>query len=102
MGWVENDWEPKYDGEKFVNQAWEFLYCIYARDPFRMELSPTQYINHFQGTKGLTTKIGLTHNMKNLIWHHNIDIGTLFPQSFDLSDPGSDEFKDFKEDFKFG
>lgn len=34
-GWVENDWEPKYDKEKFISQAWEFLYCIYNVDAFR-------------------------------------------------------------------
>ena len=39
--------------------------------------------------------------MKNLVWRKNIDIGRVFPQSFDISDPLSEEFKDFKEDFKF-
>ena len=39
--------------------------------------------------------------MKNLVWRHNMDIGRVFPQSFDISDPTSEEFKDFREDFKF-
>ena len=39
--------------------------------------------------------------MKNLIWRQNIDIGRVFPQSFDISDPQSEEFKDFREDLKF-
>mmetsp|Transcript_20789 Transcript_20789/g.24407 ORF Transcript_20789/g.24407 Transcript_20789/m.24407 type:complete len:81 (+) Transcript_20789:695-937(+) len=39
--------------------------------------------------------------MKNLIWQHNLDIGRVFPQSFDLSSAYSEEFKDFREDFKF-
>ena len=39
--------------------------------------------------------------MKNLVWKHNRDIGRVFPQSFDISDPQSEEFKDFGEDFKF-
>lgn len=39
--------------------------------------------------------------MKNLIWRHNLDIGRVFPQSFDISDERSEEFKDFREDFKF-
>ena len=30
-----------------------------------------------------------------------MDIGRVFPQSFDVSDPESAEFKDFREDFKF-
>ena len=40
--------------------------------------------------------------MKNLVWHHSIDIGELFPQSYDLSDLLSEEVKDFKEECKFG
>lgn len=39
--------------------------------------------------------------MKNLIWHHSIDIGEIFPQSYDLSDLSSEEVKDFKEEVKF-
>ena len=39
--------------------------------------------------------------MKNLVWRHNMDIGRVFPQSFDISDPTSEEFKDFREEFKF-
>ena len=39
--------------------------------------------------------------MKNLVWKHKMDIGRVFPQTFDVSDTMSNEFKDFKEDFKF-
>ena len=39
--------------------------------------------------------------MKNLVWIYNMDIGRTFPQSFDISDANSEEFKDFREDFKF-
>ena len=53
------------------------------------------------GESAITSKVGLTHNMKNLIWRENIDIGRVFPQSFDISDALSEEFKDFREDFKF-
>jgi len=30
-----------------------------------------------------------------------MDIARVFPQSFDISDPKSEEFKDFREEFKF-
>ena len=30
-----------------------------------------------------------------------MDISRVFPQSFDISDPTSEEFKDFREEFKF-
>ena len=66
-------------------------------------MAQSQHINHFEGTKALTTKVGLTHNMKNLIWrHHNaLDIDAFFPQSYDLSDLKGDEIKDFQEDFRY-
>lgn len=78
------------------------MYTTKAKDVFRIKnLAPSQHINHFEGTKALTTKVGLTHNMKNLIWEHSIDVDTFFPQSYDLSDLKGDEVKDFLEDFRF-
>lgn len=59
-------------------------------------------MNHFEGTKTLTTKVGLTHSMKNLVWQHDIDINEVFPQSYDLTDFESEEFKDFLYEMKFG
>jgi hypothetical protein len=50
----------------------------------------------------LTTKVGLTHSMKNLIWNHDMDINEVFPQSYDLTDFESEEFKDFLGEMKFG
>ena len=40
--------------------------------------------------------------MKNLVWQHNMDINEVFPQSYDLTDFESEEFKDFLSEFKFG
>lgn len=79
------------------------MYATKSKDCFRIpNLVPhLQHLNHFEGTKSLTTKVGLTHNMKNLIWKHTIDIDMTFPQSYDLSDLKGDEVKDWKEDFKY-
>lgn len=79
LWWVENDWQPKSEKDKFKSQAWDFFYPVKARDAFRIPLAPEQFINHIQGFKSLTTKVGLTHNMKNLVWEHSIDIGKIFP-----------------------
>ena len=40
--------------------------------------------------------------MKNLVWQHDLDINEVFPQSYDLTDQTSDEFKDFEYQMKFG
>lgn len=105
-GWVEHvNPHPgsKNPSEKFKSQAFHFMYTTKAKDNFRIaNMAPSiQHINHFEGTKALTTKVGLTHNMKNLIWKHTIDIDAFFPESFDLSDLAGDEVKDFYEEFKF-
>ena len=40
--------------------------------------------------------------MKNLVWQRDLDINEVFPQSYDLTDPASEEFKDFVYEMKFG
>jgi len=56
------------------------MYTTKSKDCFRIDnLALSQHINHFEGTKALTTKVGLTHNMKNLIWKHTVDIDASFP-----------------------
>lgn len=91
--------------EKFKSNAFNFLYTTKAKDCFRINnLAPSQHLNHFEGTKALTTKVGLTHNMKNLVWERHLptdDIDAFFPQSYDLSDLKGDEVRDFQEDFRF-
>lgn len=90
------------EADKFASQAWHFLYTTKARHAFGMPMAQNQFVNHIKGVQLLSTKVGLTHSMKNLVWHHDFDIGTIFPQSFDISDADSAETQDFREDFKFG
>lgn len=47
----------------------------------------------------ITTKVGLTHSLKNLIWWNNVPIDTFFPKSFDLTE--MEEFEDFKNEYRF-
>ena len=100
-GMVEHEWQPKFDTDKFQITAWHFLYTTKSRDAFRIPLADWQFVNHILGSKALTTKVGLTHMMKNLIWQHDRDISETFPQSFDLSDLDSEETINFREDVKF-
>ena len=55
-------------------------------------------INHYPDIRCLTTKRGLTLNLKNLIWWSNTDVDEFFPRCFDLTDNG--EMEDFAEEFK--
>ena len=40
--------------------------------------------------------------MKNLAWELDVDINEFFPQSYDLTDLQSQEFRDFLNKMKFG
>ena len=80
-GWVEHEFSSiKHEkggdkNSKFKSNAFHLLYSTKGKDCFRIpNLSLNQHLNHFEGTKGLTTKVGLTHNMKNLVWKHSLDI----------------------------
>ena len=35
---VENDWKPKFEGHKFNNTCWHFLYTTKSRDAFNVPL----------------------------------------------------------------
>lgn len=100
--WIEHDWKPKFEGHKFNNLGWHFLYTTKSKDVFGIQLEDWQYVNHIGGAKALTTKIGLTHSMNNLIWQYDRDISETFPVSFDLSDTESEEFQNFRDDAYFG
>jgi len=34
----------------------------------------------------ITTKVGLWHHLKNLIYFNNVDVDTFFPKWYDLND----------------
>jgi tubulin monoglycylase TTLL3/8 len=61
-------------------------------------LQEFQVVNHFCKSAAITTKIGLCHSLKNLIFFNNVDVDIFFPQCFDLQD--RDDFEEFVENFK--
>lgn len=101
-GWIENPIENFENPNDYRCHAFHFLYTTKSKDAFKFQTASWQQVNHFEGTKTLTTKVGLTHSMKNLVWHHDMDINEVFPQSYDLTDFNSEEFKDFLSELRFG
>ena len=60
-----------------------------------MELEQSQWVNHFQGSSCLTTKVGLIHTLKNSVFFSNRRDDTFFPRSYDLAK----EIHEFVTDF---
>ena len=67
-GWVENPVSNFDNDNDYRNHAFHFIYTTKSRDAFKFQTAPWQQLNHYEGTKTLTTKVGLTHSMKNLVW----------------------------------
>ena len=55
-------------------------------------------MNHFPTATSITTKVGLTHSLKNLIWFNSVDIDTFYPRCYDLAI--GEELEDFMQEFK--
>jgi len=88
-GWIENA-EPNSD---FFDLKWTLKH----KDLKRERLRDYQIVNHFQRNGELSTKVGLMHNIKNLVWLNGSEVDNFFPISYDLADV---EVGDFVEEFK--
>lgn len=89
-GWVEN---------KDANSpCFDLKWTLRAKDIDHNSLQHHQLVNHFPKAQAITTKVGLMHNLKNLIWFNNIDIETFYPRCYDLS--LQEEQEDFEQEFK--
>ena len=89
-GWVENE-----DRE---SPCFDFLWSLMTKDVAFNDLQPHQIVNHFQTATSITTKVGLTHSLKNLIWFNSVDIDTFYPRCYDLA--LGEELDDFIQEFK--
>ena len=89
-GWIENK-----DKESC---CFDLKYTLKTSDIDYNNLLPNQIVNHFGKTSAITTKVGLTHSLKNLIWFRCVDVDTFYPRCFDLGLP--EETDDFVQDFK--
>jgi tubulin monoglycylase TTLL3/8 len=89
-GWVENK-DPH-------SPCFDLKWTLRARDIGHSILEPYQIVNHFHKSAAITTKVGLCHSLKHLIWFDNVDIDTFYPQCFDLAD--KEDFEEFEEQFK--
>eukprot|EP00439_Symbiodinium_sp_Y106_P045830 s386_g5.t2 len=58
-----------------------------------------QVVNHFHGNREITTKVGLTLNLRNCLPMCGADPDAFYPRAYDLYEPG--ERSEFAMNFKF-
>merc|ERR1711920_102217 len=51
------------------------------------KLGPDQVVNHFDKTRVLATKSGLTAHLRNSTWFNGVDADEYYPRAYDLYDP---------------
>ena len=78
--WVEN--------KDLESPCFDLKWTLKAKDIIHDQLLPNQLVNHFDKNTAVTTKVGLCHNLKNLIWFENVDIDEFYPRCFDLIEGG--------------
>lgn len=89
-GWIQNK-DPS-------SPCFDFKWVLKSKDIDHNQLNDNQLVNHFNKAAAITTKVGLCHNLKNLIWFNNVDIDTFYPRCFDLAI--QEELEDFIQEFK--
>lgn len=84
-GWVQN--------KDHESPCFDLKWVLKSKDINHNTLNDSQLVNHFNKAAAITTKVGLCHNLKNLIWFNNVDIDTFYPRCFDLAI--QEELEDF-------
>lgn len=89
-GWVENKDKD--------SPCFDLKWTLKTKDIPVNILRDDQIVNHFTTATSITTKVGLTHSLRNLIWFNNVDIDTFYPRCFDCGI--QEELDDFIQEFK--
>jgi len=89
-GWVEN--------KQVDSPCFDLKYTLRTKDIDTNNLQSHQIVNHFAKATSITTKVGLTHSLKNLIWFNAVDIDTFYPRCYDMG--LEEERDDFSQEFK--
>jgi tubulin monoglycylase TTLL3/8 len=77
-GWLHNtDSSSPFFDLKFTLQGREIDYG---------NLQDFQLVNHFEKNGVITTKIGLTKSLRNLMWIDDTSEDNFYPKCFDLND----------------
>ena len=92
---LRGDWHENLD---INSPCYDLKWTVRRKDIDFDNLQDHQLCNHFDKSTMITTKDGLSHSLRNLIWFNSVDIDTFYPRCFDLSDNAEKE--DFFTEFK--
>lgn len=88
-----------YNPEK-LSPFFDLKWSLKSDDLKAVKLEKHQYVNHFFQNTAITTKVGLLHNLRSIVWHQSLDIDTIFPRAYDLNEPR--DMEAFVQDFRYG
>lgn len=88
-GWSEN--------KHLTSSAFHFKWSYTDSEADYKSLKPGQMFNHFQNNRELTTKSGLSKNLRS-VDRYGVDIDTFFPRCYDLGIQA--QVEEFKVDYK--
>ncbi|KAG2454764.1 hypothetical protein HYH02_000599 [Chlamydomonas schloesseri] len=77
-GWYEN---PEHNSPFF-----DYKWSSNPLDIAHEQLWPGQTVNHFKNAQCLTTKHGLCHTVREMVWWEAADAATFYPRAYDISD----------------
>ena len=89
-GWVEN--------KDLESKCFDLKWTLRTKDINTNALENHQIVNHYAKATSITTKVGLTHSLKNLVWFNNVDIDAFYPRCYDMG--LQEELDDFSQEFK--
>lgn len=92
---ARGNWHENLD---VSSQLFDLKWTVRRKEIDFDSLQSHQICNHFNKSTMITTKDGLCHSLRNLIWFNSVDIDTFYPRCFDLSENAEKE--DFYTEFK--
>jgi tubulin monoglycylase TTLL3/8 len=91
---LERGW---YENPDRYSPVFDLKFAIRNDNP--IELKEFQITNHFAKNNVITTKVGISYSLKQLLWWTPVDVDAFFPKCFDLTD--GNELEDFKQEYRF-
>ena len=87
-----------YENKNITSSFFDLKWMYMDNESDYKFLIEGQFYNHFQNNKELTTKIGLTNNLKDFS-EYGANFDQFYPRCYDLNE--SADFDDFVEEYKF-